>query len=135
MSYLKQALKILKLEPTQLLEKYFSNNNVEYLQNTIISETKKQTGVKIGKQSYENLLGIMIFMYEVYKLEVIPIPVNTGVNKLNAYVLQKALPAVVNNVIAQKNYITYISKPREPISNPISTSSRGRDVYDYRPGL
>lgn len=133
--YIQSALSILRVEPDPILEKYFSEKNVDNLQNELIKGVKRDTGIKISRQSDKELLNMMIFMFENNKLSVLHKPVNTAVSELNTHVLHTAVPMVGNNASSQAKYINYISKPREPIPLGISTSSRGKQVHEYRPGL
>lgn len=133
--YLQSALSILRVEPDPILEKYFSEKNVDALQNEIIRGVKRDTGISISRQSDKELLNMMIFMFENNKLSVLHKPVNTAVSELNTNVLHTAIPMVGNNASSQMKYVQYISKPREPIPLGISTSSRGKNVHEFRPGL
>lgn len=133
--YVQSALSILRVEPDPILETYFSERNVDNLQNEIKRGVKRDTGIQISRQSDEELLNMMIFMYENNKLSVLHKPVNTAVSELNTHVLHTAIQMVASNASSQAKYIHYISKPREPIPLGISTSSRGKNVHEYRPGL
>jgi len=133
--YLQSALNILRIEADPLLEKYFSEKNIDSIQNEIIRGVKRDTGIKISRQSDKELLNMMIFMFENNKLSVLHKPVNTAVSELNTHVLHTAIPMVGGNASSQMKYVQYISKPREPIPLGISTSSRGKNVHEYRPGL
>lgn len=133
--YLQSALNILRVEPDAILEKYFSEKNVDTIQNEIVKGVKRDTGIKISRQSDKELLNMMIFMFENNKLSIGNKPVNTAVSELNTKVLHTAVPMVGGNASSQMKYVQYISKPREPIPLGISTSSRGKQVHEYRPGL
>lgn len=134
-THLQSALSILRIESDPILETYFSQRNIDNIQDEIIKGVKRDTGIKISRQSDKELLNMMIFMFENNKFSVLHKPVNTAVRELNTHVLHTAVPMVGNNASSQMKYVQYISKPREPIPLAISTSSRGRDVHEYRPGL
>lgn len=133
--YLQSALSMLRVEPDAILEKFFSEKNVDNLQNEIIKGVKRDTGIKISRQSDKELLNMMIFVFENNKLSVLHKPVNTAVSELNTRVLHTAVPMVGSNASSQAKYIQYISKPREPIPLGISTSSRGKQLREFQPGL
>ena len=78
---------------------------------------------------------MMVFMFENNKLSVLHKPANTAVSELNTHVLHTAVPMVGGNASSQMKYIQYISKPREPIPLGISTSSRGKHIHEFQPGL
>jgi hypothetical protein len=135
MKHLKTALNIIRLEANPLLITYFSESNVDGLQNEITKAVKAQTGITISRQSDEELVNIMIYMFQNYKMIVTSKPLKTAVKELNAHVFNVVAPMVLGNVVSQSQYINYISKPREPIPLAISTTTRGKDVFEYRPGI
>jgi hypothetical protein len=135
MKHLTSALNIIRLEANPLLTTYFSESNVDYIQNEIIKVVKSQTGIKITRQSDKELVNIMIYMFQNYKMIVTSKPLNIAVKDLNTYVFDVVTPMVIGNVVSQSTYIDYISKPRDPIPLAVSTTSRGKDVFEYRPGI
>ena len=135
MKYLHSALNMLRVEPDDTLMMYFSKSNVDALQKDIITSVKRATGITVSRQSDEELLNIMVFMYENYKMTLGGKPTNTVVKELNGYVLKTAVPMVGNGAASQVKYVDYISKPREPLPVGVSTSSKGRDVFEFRPGV
>lgn len=135
MKYLHSALNMLRVEPDDTLAMYFSKSNVDALQKDIITSVKRATGITVSRQSDEELLNIMVFMYENYKMTLGGKPTNTVVKELNGYVLKTAVPMVGNGAASQVKYVDYISKPREPLPVGVSTSSKGRDVFEFRPGV
>lgn len=135
MKYLNSALNMLRIEPDDTLVAYFSKGNVDSLQKDIISAVKRSTGITVSRQSDEELLNIMVFMYENYKFTLGGKPTNTIVKELNEHVLKTTIPMVGNGAASQVKYVNYISKPREPLPVGISTTSKGRDVFEFRPGI
>lgn len=135
MKYLNSALNMLRVEPDVVMVAYFSKENVDALQKEIMSSVKRNTGLVVSRQSDEELLNIMVFMYENYKMTLGGKPTNTAVKELNAHVLNTTVPMVGNGAASQIKYVNYISKPREPLPVGISTSSRGTDVFEFRPGI
>jgi len=89
----------------------------------------------VSRQSDDELVNMMLFMFENYKTEVRGLPVNRAVSDLNAHVLNKTIQMVATNASSHKKYIEYISKPIDPIPLAVSTTSRGKDVYNFRPGM
>jgi len=135
MRHLTKALNILRIEVNPFLTKYFSDANVNYLQNEVVRTVKTQTGITISRQSDDELLNIMIFMFQNYRMIVLGQPLNTGIKDLNAHVFNTVTPMVMGNAVSQAKYIDYISKPRELMPLGVSTTSRGKDVLEYRPGI
>jgi len=135
MKYLQNALNILRVEPDEILYKYFSSANVNYLQQQIVSGVKSNTQITISRQSDDELVNMMLFMFESYKTVVRGLPVRKAVSDLNTHVLNKTIQMVSHNASSQMKYIEYISKPIDPIPLAISTTSRGKDVFNFRPGM
>ena len=112
----------------KILNEYFSDENVNYIHNVIIKTIKDNINVKISRQSDPSLLNVMIFVYENY------IRTTSDIKVLNSHVLKEVIPMIEKNIRSQQYYINYISKPREPIARGISTTSRGKDVFEHTIG-
>lgn len=135
MKYLNSALNMLRVDPDNMLVAYFSKENVDALQKEIVGSVKRNTGITVSRQSDEELLNIMVFMYENYKTTLGGKPTNTSVKELNSRVLATTVSMVGNGAASQMKYVNYISKPREPLPVGISTSIRGTNVSEFNPGL
>ena len=135
MKYLNSALNMMRVEPDEVMVAYFSKENVDALQKEIISSVKRTQDWSCPDNRTRSSLNIMVFMYENYKMTLGGKPTNTAVKELNAHVLKTTVPMVGNGAASQIKYVYYISKPREPLPVGISTSSRGTDVFEFRPGI
>ncbi len=135
MKYLNSALNMLRIDPDNTLVAFFSKENVDALQKEIIGSVKRNTGIVVSRQSDEELLNIMVFMYENYKMTLGGKPPNTAVKELNAHVLDTTVSMVGNGAASQVKYVNYISKPREPLPVGISTSIRGTNVLEFQHGI
>lgn len=57
------ALRVVKELPEKFNTTFFSRKNVEFIQNKLVSETKRYTGFDIGPQDETVLMEIMIGIY------------------------------------------------------------------------
>lgn len=124
MNHLEYASNVMRLEPTHLMKSYFSEENVDKIQNLLINSVKQQINMTISKQSYQDLLNIMMFVYEAF------IQTRPNVKKLNEEVLRITVPMVSRNVLSHIEYTQYIQKPRVPIKQMMSTTTKGADVIE-----
>ncbi len=71
------AINSLKMVPNPLLNYFFSEENVNHLQNTMISEVKRIRNTTINRQSTDELLNIMKNKYEYALSGFLPLSKNT----------------------------------------------------------
>lgn len=140
------------ITPTPLLIYFFSTENVNYIQNRIRNEVKKNTGVSINDQSIDELLIIMrnhiIYAYSGW------LPNNSGsitnrgpkecsleerLTRLNKSVIEEAVKQVFSGINQYKQYTKDISSLPMPLSHPTFTSMSGsRELSEnigYNSGL
>tara|TARA_B110000285_G_scaffold54544_1_gene62113 strand:+ start:292 stop:1056 length:765 start_codon:yes stop_codon:yes gene_type:complete len=119
-------------EITPISELYFSNNNINAINNTIKYEIYKKTNDKIENQNRTELIIIMRSIYLQYSQNLITNDVLAEVKYLNKLVLNNVINRIEVEMKAYENYINYINAPNIVLNNPIDTSSDWRNyTYDF----
>ena len=110
--------------PNALSRTFFSNDNVERIQNQIINDVYTQSKKVISRQSYQELQIIMKSIYLQYSRN-LPNNIEQQVFKLNKYVIDECVSIIIPNVTQYTKYITEItgSIPINPRS--INVSNKG----------
>ena len=57
------ALRVLHETPSEFNTTFFSKKNVDFIQNKLITQTKRYTGVDIGRQNDDELTMMMCGIY------------------------------------------------------------------------
>jgi len=104
---------------------FFSNKNVDLIQNKIIGEIAKR-GHNVGRQSDLQLQIIMRSIYlsnskNVYSIE--------HLNQLNQLVVNEAIRIILPEILQFLGYRKDISTPRHIISHPVNLSIKGNKTY------
>ena len=109
---------------TNLSEMYFSQSNIDYLQNMIIKGIFEVANTKICKQSEEELLIIMrsIFLQNAKHLDY---NFQEQINELNSHVLSYSIKNIHSNIKQYNGYIDTITKEKTVMDMPKSVSVKG----------
>lgn len=106
------------VKETNTYKLYFSNHNIEYLQDKIIKNVKdcSQGGYDISKQKQDTLLVIMRSIY-LQNLK------DTGnveneVSNMNHLVIEYCVKNIVSNIKNYVHYLNDISKMPIPLEHP-----------------
>jgi hypothetical protein len=106
------------VKETKTYKQYFSNQNIEYLQDKIIKNVKdcSQGGYDISKQKKDTLLVIMRSIY-LQNLK------DTGnvqneVSNMNHLVIEYCVKNIVSNIKNYVHYLNDISKMPIPLEHP-----------------
>tara|TARA_Y100000813_G_C24088336_1_gene316934 strand:- start:126 stop:614 length:489 start_codon:yes stop_codon:yes gene_type:complete len=109
-------------ESTELSNSYFSKNNIDVLQNTLIQEVYKQSGgrYQIGYQDSDTLKIIMrsIFLQHSSNLKT---NIAGQIHSLNRKVLEYCVPQICGEAAAYIQYKNDISTLAVPLNRPVST--------------
>lgn len=107
-----------KFTKNNLTNAYFSDANIDYLQNEMISRIYKLTnGIKIPKQSEDELLIIMRSIYLQYgKNNSKNIP--EQVEELNKKILNYSVDNIFSNIKQRQKYIKDITSQRSVLDKP-----------------
>ena len=117
-------------EITPISELYFSNNNINAINNTIKYEIYKKTNNKIKNQNRTELIIIMRSIYLQYSQNLITNDVLAEVKYLNKIVINNIINRIEVEMKAYENYINDINQPNKILNNPIDSSSDWRN-YTY----
>jgi hypothetical protein len=110
--------------PNALSRTFFSNDNMERIQQQVINEVYKKSQKKINKQSYQELQIIMKSIYLQYSRN-LPTNIEEQVLTLNKYVVNECVPIIVNNVLQYNKYIQDITSPIPVMPRSVNASSKG----------
>lgn len=117
-------------EDSALSREYFSNRNVniiqDSIQNRILEESNGQ--YSIGRQSDLQLQIIMRSIYLSYSRNRTD-NLQLQISELNALVVKEAIQVILPNIRQYLGYKKDISTPRHIISHPINPSSAGEKTY------
>ena len=119
------------LQNTDLSSLFFSNQNIDYIQQQIINEVYNRSNRqhKIGRQ---NDLQLQIIMRSVYLSESKNMLCNVQeqIAKLNNSVIAEAVRIIIPQIQQYLGYRQEISRPRCIMSHPVNVSNKGNKIYD-----
>jgi hypothetical protein len=103
---------------TPLYNKYFSNNNIEHIQQNVIKEVAKCSNgsYTISKQDDNSLLIIMRSIYLQYVQNLNDI--NKEIITMNKFVIDYCVHNIISNIKHYLFYLNDISKLPEPLEHP-----------------
>ena len=110
--------------PNALSRTFFSNDNLERIQNQIINEVYKKSNKQISRQSYQELQIIMKSIYLQYSRN-LPTNIEEQVFTLNKYVVDYSVPTIINNILEYNKYIEDITSPIPVLPRSINSSIKG----------
>lgn len=113
-------------QTTKLSDMFFSQENIDHLQNQIIIGVYKKTDGKyrISKQSDDELVIVMKSIYLQYGRNN-ETEIQMQVNTLNKYVLDYCINDVYVNLQQYIKYIDDITKDQTVIDRPVNTDIKG----------
>lgn len=118
------ALKFIQQQPTFVNSRFFNRANVDYLQNSIANLVQKRVGMRIDRQSDDELIILMRAVYLENNAVNEP-DVKGAVARLNDEVIAKAVPIVSSNVLQYVAYLRDASTMPVMLNSPQSTSIKG----------
>ena len=116
--------------PTAVSRTFFSNDNMERIQQQIIAEVAKVSNKQIGKQSYTELQVIMKSMYLQYGKN-LPYDIESQVAELNKMVVDTSVNIIVPNVLQYEKYLQDISSPIPIMPRSQNVSNKGYKFGDF----
>lgn len=120
------------LQPTDTARRFFSKANIDRVQRALQKTIKKHMGVTIDRQSDEQLLIVMRYMY-------MQRGVNFGcdaeVERLNVMVLEEIVPQVAAGLSQYAGYLKDASTLPVPLARGQATSVRGTKTLELFRGL
>jgi len=121
-----------KNECTMLDYLFFSNRNIQIIQNAIRKQVHDISGHLIGNQSQNELLQIMRSIFFLNLPLEFP-NVTENIKFLNKAVIDQALPKILTNL---KQYLIYLkdsNRQRLPFQRPQEESIKGTKQLGFRP--
>jgi hypothetical protein len=101
--------KIINIEPNDISYKFFNDNNVDYINNSLIEQVKEITLERYGKkmqiQPQRKHIVVSIMRHIYFKNIKNVFPADDEVDMLNKEVLRQMVPMVVRELIAHMRYI------------------------------
>ncbi len=116
--------------PNTLSRQFFSNDNVEVLQQNIIREVFRVSNKQIGKQSYQDLQIIMKSMYLQYGRN-LQHNIEEQIIVLNKYVIDECVRIIVPNVLQYNKYVSEINSPIPNMPRAQNMSNKGDKYGDF----
>jgi len=110
--------------PNALSRTFFSNDNVERIQNEIVNNVYNQSKKLISRQSYQELQIIMKSIYLQYSRN-LSNNIEEQVYTLNKYVIDECVSIIIPNVIQYNKYITEITGPLPINPRSMNVSNKG----------
>ena len=125
------ALRVLHETPAEFNTTFFSRKNVDFIQNKLISQTKKYTGVDIGRQNEDDLIMMMIGIYvqdSTYNGNL-----KESLKKINTLIITECLKQILPGVRAYVLYLRDASMPfngggENAFARPQDVSEKGSRV-------
>ena len=157
-SYQEWALKALNQQPSALLLFYFSEDNVNYIHNTVISEIQRIRNTKIARQSDNELLIIMRnhFIYfqngwiknpdspdKVHMRGPVSRPglayakngLEQQIELLNTTTVEECVKQILSGIDMYLQYYKDASSLPMPLERPTLTSMKGNNILQENIGF
>ena len=111
---------------SKLSDMYYSQTNIDFLQNEIINQIYKKTSGKyrIVKQSEDELVIVMKSIYLQYARNS-DVDIQLQINVLNKHVLDYCVDNVYVNLLQYVKYIDDITKEQTVIDRPKNVDVKG----------
>jgi hypothetical protein len=121
------------LQNTQLSTAYFSKENIDKIQCSIINEVYKKSNGKfeIGKQSDNELIIIMRSYYLQYGKN-LPDNIDVQVNKLNNMVINWSSDEIITNIEQYLKYKETVSTLPMPLERSQLSSQKGTKTLEIK---
>ena len=120
------ALRVLHETPSEFNTTFFSIKNVNFIQGKLISQTKRYTGVDIGRQNDDELIMMMCGIY--VQDSTFNGNVQESLKKINTLVITECLKQILPGVRA---YVLYLRDASLPFSGGgESAFARPQDVSE-----
>ena len=128
--YVRETLLSLNTQNNPTLDMFFSDNNINVIQKSLIQEVKKKTGHSIGRQSCGEIYTVMKYVY-VNNAKMMK-DLNKEINLLNNFVLHELIPMVSSNVLQYMQYMKDINSMHKPLDYGTATSIKGQNSLEQK---
>jgi hypothetical protein len=120
------ALRVLHETPAEFNTTFFSKKNVDFIQNKMISQTKRYTGVDIGRQNEDELIMMMCGVY--VQDSTFNGNVKESLKKINTIVITEGLKQILPGV---RSYVLYLRDASMPFNGGGENAfARPKDVSE-----
>ena len=120
------ALRVLHETPAEFNTTFFSKKNVDFIQNKMISQTKRDTGVDIGRQNEDELIMMMCGVY--VQDSTFNGNVKESLKKINTIVITEGLKQILPGV---RSYVLYLRDASLPFNGGGENAfARPKDVSE-----
>lgn len=120
------------LQPTETARRFFSKANIDEVQRLLQKKIKKHMGATIDRQSDEQLLIVMRY---VYMQQGANFGCDREIERLNDLVLQEIVPQVAAGLAQYVGYLKDASSLPVPLARGQATSIRGTKTTELFRGL
>jgi hypothetical protein len=122
------AIESMQMENTPVSLLFFSDDNMERLQKQIKREVLRLSNgifkLDVNQDEQDLLLAMRYVFFE--HAQNLPTHIVRQVKILNRHLLNFVIPDIVTNVKQNYNYLQDISKPIQPLEQPINVNNAGR---------
>ena len=120
------ALRVLHETPGEFNTTFFSKKNVDFIQGKLISQTKRYTGVDIGRQNDDELIMMMCGIY--VQDSTFSGNVKESLKKINTIVITECLKQILPGV---RSYVLYLRDASMPFGGGGENAfARPKDVSE-----
>ena len=116
------------IETSPLGELYFSEENINRLQEMIKYEVYERTKGKYLLQVNQNETDLLIVMRDVYLTDAVhsPYKIIHQVKVLNKKTIEKIVPDMISMIKQDEEYVKQLDRPIIPIPLPVNVNRKGR---------
>ena len=112
------------LSKNNINQLFFSQSNIDLLQDSIIKGVFDTSNFKIQKQSEDELIIIMRSLYFQYGKN-LDYNIQSQIYELNEHVLKYCIPNINSSIKQYNGYINDITKQQDLIEMPKSVNTKG----------
>lgn len=121
--------KTLNICQTDFSELFFSQQNINIIQQKLYNSVKTKYGYMIDKQSSNDFAVIMKGIYNIYYTS--NNDIKSEIIKLNNIVVEKCTDMVISNIRMYKQYVQDASNLPTPIDRPVSVTKTNTIENNY----
>ena len=119
------ALESIHEEPTLVNSRFFCRKNLDVLQSMLAQVVRQKTGMRIDRQSDDELLIAMRAMYLESQPVNVAVHPDAVVSQLNQKVVDAVVPKVTSNLLQYLAYLRDASTLPDVLPSPLATSIKG----------
>lgn len=104
-----------------LSQHFYSKENIEIINKMLVLKVFKESNLKIGFQSENDLKVVMTWVY-VHYAKNLPFKIKEQIRELNEEVVNQLKDSIISNTRQHMDYIRDITEPRVPLPPPQNVS-------------